>query len=76
MFHIFVKGIDAPKNVIEDVSLAFAELTLSGDPMEERILETIDKAKFCDSMSFYDRNGAKAALVVYHRPNETINLKR
>lgn len=84
IFNIFVRGIDEPQDVVEDVHLAFTELTLSGDAMEERIIHTIDMGHFCDTLSFYDRNGAKtrlthlssgskAALLVYHRPNEIIN---
>ncbi len=84
MFNVFVKGIDAPNNIIDDVNVAFSELTLCGDSNEETILDTIDEASFCDSMHFYDRNGAKtaisllssgakAALLVYHNPNNTIN---
>ena len=84
MFHVFVKGIDEPADVVWDVHAAFGGITLYRDDGERLILQRIDKASYCDGMHFLDRNGAKtslmylssgakAALLVYHFREKVIN---
>ena len=84
MYNIFVKGIDEPTVEIQDVVSAFSKISLHDDPMENLILKKVDKASYCDSRHFYDRNGsktdvfflstgAKAALLVYHFPDTVVN---
>ncbi len=85
MFHVFVKGIDEPADIVWDVHAAFGRVTLCGDDGERLILQRVEKASYCDSTHFLDRNGgktglmylssgAKAALLVYHCPETVINF--
>lgn len=77
--HFIENGI--PENIYCDMEKEFAMIHLDGCDADHKIIEEIDEGRYLDTFSFIDRfgyklrksklsAGSKAALTVYHRPNQ------
>lgn len=80
------ESIDKEKELIMDVEQGFKKLKLKGTPLDKKIIDKIDKAKWNDNHSFIDRygfklymselsTGCKAALLVSNRTDAVVNLR-
>lgn len=81
MLKIYFIEDGIPENICHDMEKEFAMIHLDGCEADHKIIEEIDKGRYLDSFSFIDRfgyklrkselsTGSKAALTVYHKPNQ------
>lgn len=84
MIHVYVKGIDSPDNLVEDVGAFFNFSSIRKEPAVFRAMFDIDGAKYVNNTEFEDRfqriqpiealsMGCKAVLMTYSHPDMVIN---
>lgn len=85
MLKILVRGIDEiPSNTINDAEMAFDMVALTGDEVDRKLINFIEKGEYLNQEWFTDRfggkcstthlsTGCKAALAIHHMPDVPIN---